>query len=84
MTIQRVPKSQVVAQLFFSEVRLTPLTVDGEVTILQQLSGYDEEKHVLESIEYWGKFWNQQIVSSKFWTNYIHFPNFVQSTVWFL
>ena len=56
MTIQHVLKSHVVAQLFFSEVRLTPLTVDGEVTILQQLSGYDEEKHVLESIEYWGKF----------------------------
>lgn len=37
-----------------SEVRLTPPTVDGEVNILKQLSGYDEEKYCLESIEYWG------------------------------
>lgn len=37
-----------------SEVRLTPATVDGEVDILQQLSGMDEEKHCLESCDYWG------------------------------
>ena len=42
--------------LFFSEVRLTPMSVDGEVNILQQLSGYDEERHVLESIDYWGMY----------------------------
>ncbi|XP_060598171.1 outer dynein arm-docking complex subunit 2-like isoform X1 [Ruditapes philippinarum] len=41
-------------QQIAGEVRLTPLTVDGEVNILQQLSGTDEEKYCLESIEYWG------------------------------
>ena len=39
----------------FSEVRLTPVTVDGEMNILHQLSGPDEDRHVLGSIEYWGK-----------------------------
>lgn len=37
------------------DVRLTPVMVDGEVTILQELSGDDERKHVLEMIEFWGK-----------------------------
>lgn len=36
--------------------------VDGEVTILQELSGDDERKHVLETIDFWGKIaeweWN--------------------------
>ncbi|KAL4217388.1 Armadillo repeat-containing protein 4 [Mactra antiquata] len=41
-------------QQITSEVRLTPATVDGEVNILQQLSGYDEDKNCLESCEYWG------------------------------
>ncbi|XP_052816016.1 outer dynein arm-docking complex subunit 2-like isoform X2 [Mya arenaria] len=36
------------------DVRLTPAMVDGEVNILKQLSGRDEEKHVLESIDFWG------------------------------
>lgn len=45
--------NQSIAQIS-SEVRLTPVTVDGEVNILQQLSGPDEDRHVLESIEYWG------------------------------
>ncbi|KAL5005970.1 hypothetical protein ScPMuIL_017128 [Solemya velum] len=37
-----------------NEVRLRPVTVDGEVTILKELSGYDDEKNVLQSIEYHG------------------------------
>lgn len=45
--------NQSIAQIS-SEVRLTPVTVDGEVNILQQLSGPDEERHVLSSFEYWG------------------------------
>ncbi|KAH3821957.1 outer dynein arm-docking complex subunit 2-like [Dreissena polymorpha] len=36
------------------DVRLTPAMVDGEVSILKQLSGRDENKHVLESIQFWG------------------------------
>ncbi|XP_046364085.1 outer dynein arm-docking complex subunit 2-like [Haliotis rufescens] len=41
-------------QKISSETRLTPPMVDGEVSILQQLSGEDEEKSVLESICYFG------------------------------
>lgn len=37
-----------------SEVRLTPHMVSGEVNILQQLSGADEDAYALQSIEYWG------------------------------
>ncbi|KAK3083056.1 hypothetical protein FSP39_012730 [Pinctada imbricata] len=36
------------------EARLTPVIVDGEFNILRDLSGADERKYVLESIEYWG------------------------------
>ncbi|KAJ8320963.1 hypothetical protein KUTeg_002550 [Tegillarca granosa] len=40
--------------LITSEVRLTPPTVDGEVNILQRLSGEDEDRFVLEYIRFWG------------------------------
>nr|XP_022323852.1 armadillo repeat-containing protein 4-like isoform X1 [Crassostrea virginica] len=45
--------NQSIAQIT-KDVRLTPVMVDGEVTILQELSGDDERKHVLEMIEFWG------------------------------
>ncbi|KAK6166600.1 hypothetical protein SNE40_023253 [Patella caerulea] len=42
-------------QKMSSEVRLSPPTVDGEVSILQQLSGDDEERCVVEYIDYYGE-----------------------------
>ncbi|ESP04270.1 hypothetical protein LOTGIDRAFT_224011 [Lottia gigantea] len=42
-------------QKMSSEVRLSPASVDGEVTILKQLSGSDETKCVLEYIDYYGE-----------------------------
>lgn len=55
------------------DVRLTPIMVDGEVTILQELSGDDERKHVLETIDFWGKIaeWEWNPVLTKL--NFIHF-----------
>ncbi|XP_041374368.1 outer dynein arm-docking complex subunit 2-like isoform X2 [Gigantopelta aegis] len=41
-------------QKISSEVRLTPPMVDGEVSILKELSGEDDEKNVLEHINYFG------------------------------
>lgn len=36
------------------EVRLTPVSVDGEVSILRELCGKDENSTVLERLEFWG------------------------------
>lgn len=40
----------------FREVRLTPVTVDGEVSILRELCGDNEDSTVLERLEYFGKY----------------------------
>ncbi|VDI83805.1 Hypothetical predicted protein [Mytilus galloprovincialis] len=36
------------------EVRLTPVTVDGEVSILKELCGHEDDNTVLEKLDYWG------------------------------
>jgi len=51
---RHVSRHDHVACVCSSDVRLTPAMVDGEVNILKQLSGRDEEKYVLESIAFYG------------------------------
>jgi hypothetical protein len=43
--------------VYFREVRLTPVSVDGEVSILRELCGKDENSTVLERLEFWGLFY---------------------------
>ena len=50
--------------------------VDGEVTILQELSGDDERKHVLEMIEFWGKLSYQYVKTQVYHNN----PNLLPIT----
>ena len=37
-----------------SDLRLNPKIVDGEVSVLKQVTGPDPQKHCLQSIDYFG------------------------------